>query len=176
MQAEMVRQLLFAGVIPLVITMAVIVLIGRCWRSESRQRITPLVPTVAVLMSLLASRLALDGWPDVSWERLVYGIGAAGVVAIIWSMLPRNRWITLGAACAGGVGAGAASLGMYFSSDPMWLRIAPIVAIAIVAIGVDHALRGVRGPVGTLPILLWLFPAIGVIILSGNVSIAMTLH
>lgn len=173
MQAEMIRQALLAGALPLIVVGVLLLVAGRLWRAEAKRSVPAFATVAAVLLALLASRLALDGWPDVSWERAVFGIAALGGIAFIWSLLPRNIWIALGMVLAGSAAGTLAAQGVFIESDPLWLRLAPGVATALVVLALAPLMRRSTGPTDPFVLGAWLGPTIGIIILSGNVKISM---
>lgn len=173
MQAEMIRQALLAGALPLGIAAVVLFVAGRLWRASAARSVPAFATVLAMLLAILASRAALDGWPDVSWERAAYGIAALGGIAFIWSLLPRNGWITLGMVLIASAAGTLAAQGVFIEGDPLWLRLAPGVATAVVVLAISPLMRRSTGPTDPFVLGAWLGPTIGIIVLSGNVKISM---
>lgn len=173
MPQEQIIQALLGGALPFVAAAVVVFTAGGLWRASTRAKVARFPTVLAIVIALLASRLALSGWPEAKWEYILFVLAGAGAVALVGAALPARWWLQSLIALIGAGIAGWLMQPVFAASDPSWLRIAPFVLIAVITVALAPVTARRPGPLLPAVFFLWMSAATAASVLSGNITIAL---
>ncbi|MHC4448359.1 MAG: hypothetical protein ACYSXF_11365 [Planctomycetota bacterium] len=171
----MVAQVLLATVPPAVITVIVLALAWRPWRTDAAIAGGRWGGAAGFGLAFLTGFLAVAGWPGLppteKWQWILHLGLLAAAIGVVNALRPRKRWLDwLPSLC---LAATAALLLRHPSPDAPWTwNLGVAAAVAFLWLTLEPVAQRARGVTVPLTLLLTFAAAAIVILVSGNETLA----